>query len=412
MAQKEGNMEKANEHFKKANEYKARYDKLRAERIEITNDYRNNGVKPEPVKDSVEFKARVVTPERIQSLSEYKNIPSDLPAGEKLAILANYLTEYKVAIQQSQIYNSNNPKVTSDLVAAYNDCLAARYEVFEKTKNKDINSPEYELKASQKYNYPHYEDKQNSKSGKKKLHIKNPENINKTFSGFSKKGLEEFNASLNSNETKQETLKPMLDITAKQYKNKINNEKENDTIAVSNEPVSTKIENLNKFNGDSLKAFISNNQSKINVQEPKQETIKPMLDITAKQYKNKINNKKENDTVVVSNEPLSTKIENLNKFNGNSLKAFISNNQSKINVQEPKQEMIKPMLDITAKQYKNKINNKKENDTIVVSNEPVSTKTTNINSFNKKAFEAFKANNQLKDSAQKSKSRDDDDGER
>ena len=152
------------------NQLTAKIDQLRAERIKITEARINDGVIPDVADDSAEFQSRDVSPERFEKLTAFTNLSPEWTSGEKLAVLANGLTDLKLAI--SDCKKNGDQLMAQKLVEVYNKAMVQRYELSVEA-SKNPSSPANELKMPNSY-HSYIARTVHSKTTKTK-NIKNPE---------------------------------------------------------------------------------------------------------------------------------------------------------------------------------------------------------------------------------------------
>ena len=132
----------------KYNSLRAESDKLRAERIKLTEQRRNEGINSTIEKDSAEYKSRTITAEKFEDLTAFRKLPSNITAGEKIAILSDGLTDIKLAIDGCK--KNGDSHTAGELVKIYNEVLVQRYELA-KEAHEHPNDPAYNL------SYPKYD---------------------------------------------------------------------------------------------------------------------------------------------------------------------------------------------------------------------------------------------------------------
>lgn len=143
---------------------------LEAERIKMTEARINDGVIPDVADDSAEFQSRDVSPERFEKLTAFTNLSPEWTSGEKLAVLANGLTDLKLAI--SDCKKNGDQLMAKKLVEVYNKAMVQRYELSVEA-SKNPSSPANELKMPNSY-HSYIARTVHSKTTKTK-NIKNPE---------------------------------------------------------------------------------------------------------------------------------------------------------------------------------------------------------------------------------------------
>ena len=152
------------------NQLTTKIDQLRAERIKLTEARINDGVIPDVADDSSEFQSRDVSPEKFEKLTAFTNLSPEWTSGEKLAVLANGLTDLKLAISDCK---KNGDQITAQkLVEVYNKAMVQRYELSVEA-SKNPSSPANELKMPDSY-HSYIARTVHSKTTKTK-NIKNPE---------------------------------------------------------------------------------------------------------------------------------------------------------------------------------------------------------------------------------------------
>lgn len=152
------------------NQLTTKIDQLRAERIKLTEARINDGVIPDVADDSSEFQSRDVSPEKFEKLTAFTNLSPEWTSGEKLAVLANGLTDLKLAISNCK---KNGDQITAQkLVEVYNKAMVQRYELSVEA-SKNPSSPANELKMPDSY-HSYIARTVHSKTTKTK-NIKNPE---------------------------------------------------------------------------------------------------------------------------------------------------------------------------------------------------------------------------------------------
>lgn len=153
------------------NELTSEIQKLEAERIKISEARINDGVIPDVVEDSYEYKSRDVSPKRFEKLTAFTNLSPEWTSGEKLAVLSNGLTDLKIAI--SDCKKNGDQHMAQKLVEVYNKAMVQRYELaLEASRNPS--SPANELKMPDSYN-SYIAKTVHSKTATKTKNIRNPE---------------------------------------------------------------------------------------------------------------------------------------------------------------------------------------------------------------------------------------------
>ena len=157
------------------NQLTSEIQKLEAERIKITEARINDGVIPDVVEDSYEYKSREVSPERFEKLTAFTNLSPEWTSGEKLAVLSNGLTDLKLAITDCK--KNGDQLMAQKLVEVYNKAMVQRYELAVEA-SKNPSSPANELKMPDSY-HTYIAKTVHSKTAKTK-NIKNPEHKQET----------------------------------------------------------------------------------------------------------------------------------------------------------------------------------------------------------------------------------------
>lgn len=134
--------------FELAKQLEKQLEAKRAQRIELTELRRSEGIKADVLEHSPEYQDREYTPERVERLTAFTKLSPNWTSGEKLAVLSSGIVDLKVAIDGC--IKNGDVQTANKLIRVHNEALKQRYELAKMAHEEQGNS-EFDVHMPKNY---------------------------------------------------------------------------------------------------------------------------------------------------------------------------------------------------------------------------------------------------------------------
>lgn len=134
--------------FELAKQLEEQIELKRAQRIELTELRRSEGITSDVLEHSPEYQQREYTPERVEKLTAFTKLSPNWTTGEKISVLSSGIIDLKVAI--TGCIKNGDIETANKLIRVHNEALKQRYEL-SKTAHEEQGNPEYDLHMPENY---------------------------------------------------------------------------------------------------------------------------------------------------------------------------------------------------------------------------------------------------------------------
>ena len=134
--------------FELAKQLEEQIELKRAQRIELTNLRREEGITSDRLEHAPESMQRDYTPERVEKLVAFTNLSPNWTTGEKIAVLSSGIVDLKVAIDGC--IKNGDIETANKLIKVHNEALKERYAL-SKMAHEEQGNPEYDLHMPENY---------------------------------------------------------------------------------------------------------------------------------------------------------------------------------------------------------------------------------------------------------------------
>ena len=134
--------------FELAKQLEEQIELKRAQRIELTNLRREEGITSDRLEYAPESMQRDYTPERVEKLVAFTNLSPNWTTGEKIAVLSSGIVDLKVAIDGC--IKNGDIETANKLIKVHNEALKERYAL-SKMAHEEQGNPEYDLHMPENY---------------------------------------------------------------------------------------------------------------------------------------------------------------------------------------------------------------------------------------------------------------------
>lgn len=134
--------------FELAKQLEKQLEAKRAQRIELTELRRSEGITADVLEHSPEYQDREYTPERVERLTAFTKLSPNWTSGEKLAVLSSGIVDLKVAIDGC--IKNGDVQTANKLIRVHNEALKQRYELAKMAHEEQGNS-EFDVHMPKNY---------------------------------------------------------------------------------------------------------------------------------------------------------------------------------------------------------------------------------------------------------------------
>lgn len=134
--------------FELAKQLEKQLEAKRAQRIELTELRRSEGIKADVLEHSPEYQDREYTPERVERLTAFTKLSPNWTSGEKLAVLSSGIVDLKVAIDGC--IKNGDVQTANKLIRVHNEALKQRYELA-KIAHEEQGNSEFDVHMPKNY---------------------------------------------------------------------------------------------------------------------------------------------------------------------------------------------------------------------------------------------------------------------
>lgn len=134
--------------FELAKQLEKQLEAKRAQRIELTELRRSEGITADVLEHSPEYQDREYTPERVERLTAFTKLSPNWTSGEKLAVLSSGILDLKVAIDGC--IKNGDVQTANKLIRVHNEALKQRYELA-KIAHEEQGNSEFDVHMPKNY---------------------------------------------------------------------------------------------------------------------------------------------------------------------------------------------------------------------------------------------------------------------
>lgn len=134
--------------FELAKQLEKQLEAKRAQRIELTELRRSEGITADVLEHSPEYQDREYTPERVERLTAFTKLSPNWTSGEKLAVLSSGIVDLKVAIDGC--IKNGDVQTANKLIRVHNEALKQRYELA-KIAHEEQGNSEFDVHMPKNY---------------------------------------------------------------------------------------------------------------------------------------------------------------------------------------------------------------------------------------------------------------------